>query len=199
MVVQVERLLNPPVPVSFRDRMPEALCAVVALAAVATGVVGVLGASWPRRALESWINIHALFGLLLCGLVLARYRWCVGHAFASDARGLSRHLSRMVYLVLYLVVGVSQILAILNHFIYGGAPAFNLFDDHSRNGPDHQGWNPGDDFQLFFACGLLALIFVRFLAYGVWSRTAKAPYSTPGIRCTPLRWELRSRFRSRRA
>ena len=197
--MQGGRLLNPPAPVKLRERMPEALCAVVALAAVATGVVGLLGASWPRRALESWINVHALFGLLLCGLVLARYRWCLGHAFARDARGLSRHLSRMVYLVLYLVVGISQILTILNHFIHGGAPGFNLFDDHFRNGPDHQGWNPGDDFQLFFASGILALIFVRLLAYGSWSRTARAPYPAPGIRHTPLRWELRSRFRSRRA
>jgi hypothetical protein len=199
MAVQVGHLMNSPALLSFRDRMPEALCAVVTLATVATGILGLLGPSWPRRTLESRINIHALFGLLLCGLVLARYRWCVGHAFACDARGLSRHLSRIVYLVLYLVVGISQILAVLNHLIYGGAPGFNPFDDHSRNGPDYQGWSLGDDFQLFFASGLLSLIFVRFLAYAVGSRTAKAPHPTPEIRHKPLRWELRSRFRSRRA
>ena len=196
--MQVERLLNPPAPLSLRDRMPEALCAVVALAAVATGVVGLLGASWPRRALESWINIHALFGLLLCGLVLVRYRWCVGHPFVSDARELSRHLSRIVYLALYLVVGIRQIIAILDRLFYGSAPGFNLFDDHFRSGPDQWGWNPGGDFQLFFASGLLSLIFVRLLAYGMWSRTAKA-HSTPGIRYTPPLWEWRNRFRSRRA
>ena len=197
--MQVGRLLNPPAPAGFQDRMPEALCAVVALTAVATGVVGLLGASGPRRALESWINIHALFGLLLCGLVLARYRWCVGRAFASDARELSRHLSRIVYLVLYLVIGIRQTLAILNHIYYGGEPGFNLFDDHSRSGPDYWGWNPRDDFQLFFAAGLLSLLFVRVLAYGLWSHTIKAPNPTPEIRCTPPQWELRNRFRSRRA
>jgi hypothetical protein len=185
--VQVGRLLNPPAPASF------------ALAAVATGAMGLLGASLPRQALESWINIHVLFGLLLCGLVIARYRGCIGYWPTGDARGLSRHLSRLVYLVLYLVVGIREILAILNRLFHGGGPGFSLLDEHTRLGPDHFGWNPGDDFQLFVASGLLSLIFVRFLAYGLWARTAKAPYPTPETRCTPPRWVLRSRFRSRRA
>ena len=185
--MQVGHLLSPAAPASF------------GLAAVATGVMGLLGASWPRQALESWINIHVLFGLLLCGLVVARYRWCIGYWSSGDARGLSRHLSRIVYLVLYLVVGIREFIAILNRLFQGGEPGFGLFDGHSGLGPDHFGWNPGDAFQLFFASGLLALIFVRFLAYGLWSRTAKAPYPTPETLRTPLRWELRSRFRSRRA
>jgi cytochrome b561 len=149
---------------------------------VAIGVVGLLGSSWPRRMLESWINIHALFGLLLCGLVFARCRWRVGHSpamLADDIRGLSRHLSRIVYLILYSVIGAREIIYILNSLWHDGAVNFNLFDQHIRNGPDHASWNPKDDFQLLLASGLFALVFVRVLAYGLWLRCGERAASKP--------------------
>jgi cytochrome b561 len=118
--------------------------------------------------LETCINIHALLGLLLCGLVFARYRWCVGHSPRMlPNRGLSRHLSHIVYLILYLIVGVRELVGILNSLWHGGAIDFNLFDDRIRNGPDHASWDPNDDFQMFFASGLFALVFVRVLAHGL--------------------------------
>jgi cytochrome b561 len=93
--------------------------------------------------LETCINIHALFGLLLCGLVFARYRWCVGDSPRMPPnRGLFRHLSRIVYLILYLIVGVREIVGILNGLWHGVAIDFNLFDDRIGNGPDHASWDP---------------------------------------------------------
>jgi cytochrome b561 len=122
--------------------------------------------------LETCINIHALFGLLLCGLVFARYRWCVGDSPRMPPnRGLFRHLSRIVYLILYLIVGVREIVGILNGLWHGVAIDFNLFDDRIGNGPDHASWDPNDDFQMFFASGLFALIFVRVLGYRLWLRS----------------------------
>lgn len=147
-----------------------------ALLAVWVGVLGLLGASWQRQALESWINIHALFGLLLCGLVLASCQWRVKHSprmLSADVRELSRHLSRIVYLMLYVVIGVRELIIILNGIRHGGAVDFNLFDVHFRHGPDYQGFDPKDDLQLFFASGLFALIFVRVLAFRLWLRVAR--------------------------
>jgi cytochrome b561 len=151
-----------------------ALYGCVASVVVAIGVLSLLGASWPRQMLESWINIHALFKLLLCGLVFARCRCCVGHSLrtlSADIRGLSRHLSRIVYLILYVVIGVTEIIGILNSLWHGGAVDYNLFGDHIRDGPDHASWDPDDDFQLFFAAGLFALLVVRVLAYRLWLRS----------------------------
>jgi cytochrome b561 len=126
--------------------------------------------------LESWINIHALFGLLLCGLVFSRCWWRVKHSpwmLPADIRELSRHLSRIVYLLLYVVVGLRQLISLFNSIWHGGAVDFNLFDDRFHNGPDHAGWNPKDDFQLFLATGLSVLIIVRVLAFKLWLRSVE--------------------------
>lgn len=96
----------------------------LAMLAVAGGVLGLMDAAWLRKILESCINIHALFGLLPCGLVLARYQWCIEHSACmspDDVRDLSRHLSRIVYLFLYLVIGVRLSISIVNSIWHGGA------------------------------------------------------------------------------
>jgi cytochrome b561 len=145
----------------------------MALLVVAVGVLGLIDGSWPRRMLESWINIHVLFGLLLCGLVVARYQWRVKHSpgmLPTDVRELSRHLSRTVYLLLYVVIGFRLSIGIVNCIWHGGAVDFNLFDEHFRNGPDSKAFDPKDDFQLFLASGLFALAIIRVLAFRIWLR-----------------------------
>jgi cytochrome b561 len=174
MAAQAEPSLNPLAHACSWQRVLIALCAV--LLVVAIGVLGLLDGSWLRQMLESWINIHALFGLLLCGLVLARYQWRVRHSPcmpSADIRELSRHLSRIVYLLLYVVIGVRQSIGIINSTWHGSPLDFNLFDDRFRNGPDRAGWNPKDDFQLFLATGLLVLIIVRVLAFRLWLRSVE--------------------------
>jgi len=141
------------------------LHAGIALVAVVIGVLGLLGASLP---------VHALFGVLLCGLVFARYRWCIQNSTdvsPADFRRLSRHLSHIVYVLLYVVLAVRQIIGLVNSVWHGGAVDFNLFDQHFRNGPDYAGWNPRDDFQLFLATGLLVLIIIRVFAFRLWLRS----------------------------
>lgn len=176
MAAQAERSLQSLAQTCFRERMLAALYGCIALLAVVIGVLGLLGASWPRQMLESWINIHVLFVLLLCAVVLTRCRWRVKHSphmLPADIRGLSRHLSHIVYLMLYLVIGVGEAISILNSLWHGGAVDLNLFDERFRNGPDRVGFNPKDDFQLFLASGLFALIFVRVLAFRLSLRSVK--------------------------
>jgi len=188
MAAQAERRLNFFAHACSWERMLTALYGCIALVAVVIGALGLLGTSWLRQMLESWINIHALFALLLCGLVLARYRWRVKHSppmLPADIRELSRHLSRIVYLLLYGVIGVRQIIGILNSVWYGGAVDFNLFDDRFRNGPDYPGFDQGDDFQVFFASGLVALIFVRILALRLWFRLVERDVRSKMDSCTP--------------
>jgi cytochrome b561 len=161
---------------SSLDRTLIALYGCMAVLVVAIGELALLGESWPRQMLEAWINIHALFGLLLCGLVLARYHWRIKHAVrmsATDVRELSRQLSRIVYLVLYVVIGVRLSIGIIGGIWHGGAADFNLLDDRLRNGPDYASFNPKDDFQMLLASGLLALIIVRVFAFRLWLRAVE--------------------------
>jgi hypothetical protein len=157
------------------ERVFTALYGCIAMVAVIIGVLGLLGTSGPRETLESWINVHALFGLLLCALVLARCLWSVKRSPAmlpTDIRQLSRHLSRSVYLLLYAVIGVRELIAVLNGVWHGGVVDFNLFDERFR-GPDYAGFNPKDDFQLFFASGFVTLIFLRVLTFTLWLRSVE--------------------------
>jgi cytochrome b561 len=174
MAAQAERVLNFAHACTW-ERVLTVLYGCIALVAVVIGALGLLGATGPRQMLESWINIHALFGLLLCSLVLARCRWSVKQSppmLPADIRQLSRHLSRTIYLMLYVVIGVRELIAILNSVWHRGAVDFNLFDQRFR-GPDYAGFNPKDDFQLFLASGFITLIFLRVLTFPLWLRSVE--------------------------
>lgn len=95
-----------------------ALCgrpAWFALLICATGVVGLLRDSWPT-ALYLPGGLHAAFGAMLCLMVLAQFRHAHAPAPASapassgDDYALCRRLSRGVFLQLYILFGVNQIL-----------------------------------------------------------------------------------------
>jgi cytochrome b561 len=192
MAAQAERSLHFLAHAWSRERMLTALYGCLALVAVVSGVLGLLGASWPRQMLEAWIDVHALFGLLLCGLVFFRCWWHVKHSprmLPADIRELSRHLSRIVYLQLYVVVGVAQIIGILNSFWRGNGVAFNLFDERFH-GPDYAGFNPKDDFQMFLATGLSVLIIVRVIAFRLWLRSVER--AAPSKQATLARIEHRN-------
>jgi len=178
MAAQADRSPHPFAHACTRERMLTAVYGCAALVTVAVGALGLEGDSWLRQALEAWVNIHVLFGLLLCGLVLARCRWRLERSprmLTADIRELSRHLSRIVYLLLYVVIGMREVIGTLNSLRHGAPVDFSLLDPRFRQGPDYAWFNPRDDFQLFFASGLFALLFVRVLAFVLWLRSGKRP------------------------
>lgn len=69
----------------------------IALLVVWVGVLGLLHDSWPKPVHVFWINVHALSGLALWILVLARYYWRITHdppSLPADIGAPDRHLSR---------------------------------------------------------------------------------------------------------
>jgi cytochrome b561 len=150
--------------------------ACMALLVVLVGTAGLIAHSWVRQVVESWINIHLLFGLLLCGWVIVRYRLPVNNSpcmLPSDVRAFARQQSRIVYLVLYAVIGVRLCIGIVSSMWHGGAADSSLFDEHVFMGPDSKAFDPKDDFQLFLASGILALLVVRVIAFSVWLRVTR--------------------------
>jgi hypothetical protein len=145
----------------------------VALFVLVVGTAGLMAPSWPRQLIDSWINIHLLFGLLLSGWVVVRFQRCVGVSpslLPADVRGLSRQVSRIVYCVLYGVIGLKQTISIVSSLWHGGAVDFSLFDERLRHGPDTREFDLHDDFQLFLASGLIPLFIVRVMAFRLWLR-----------------------------
>jgi cytochrome b561 len=122
-------------------------CSMASL--VVLGVIGLTYDSWLEGTPVSWISVRTLFALLLWGFVIARFYWRVKHFWPMslvEIRELSRGLSRMVYLLLYVVVGINQLLGIRHVIWYGGA------------------LEPAAGLQPFLAYGLVAVIMIRVLA-----------------------------------
>jgi hypothetical protein len=77
--------------------IPGALFGCATASVVMIGALSLLAESRARHVLESWINIHALFALMLFALLLARHQSCVNRSMPllpADIRVLSRQLSR---------------------------------------------------------------------------------------------------------
>lgn len=83
----------------------------VPICLIAVGALGLMDHPRPQWDLVS-IDMHALFGLCLCAFVILRFRRRMRlfpHPAAADIRGTSRHLSRMVYLLLGLAVAFKEL------------------------------------------------------------------------------------------
>jgi cytochrome b561 len=156
-----------------RRRLALFVCAAIMVAAV--GVLGLEKASWLRQLVESWINIHLLFGLLLCGLVLVRYQWFIRDAphLHEDIRELSRHLSRIVYLMLYAVIGVRLGISLLNWIWHGGSLDLTVLDEGLRNDDDSRVINPHHDYHMILLSGGITLGMVRVFLTGCLVRRSR--------------------------
>lgn len=103
---------------------------IVAVLVVVVGVLGLLHDSWPKGTQSFWINIHALLGLLLWVLLMARFWWRSTHpppSLPAEAGALSRTLSRPVHLLLYALLFVIPILGIVTFIWHGRVFDFGLF------------------------------------------------------------------------
>jgi len=130
-----------------------------ALLVVMIGVLSLIDDSAARHVLQSWINIHALFAVTLFGLLLARFQSCVKRGaplLPPDVRALCRDLSRLVYVMVYAVIGIRQCVGIVGGMWHAGA--LNSPADPAR-------FDPKGDFSLLFITTLVALALVRFMAF----------------------------------
>jgi cytochrome b561 len=148
----------------------------IALFLLVIGTVGLVAPSWSVQRFDSWINIHLLFGLLLCSWVVVRFQRSVRVSpclLPADVRGLSRELSRIVYCVLYGVIGLTLSIRIVSSLWHGGAVDFSPFSASLRHGLDTADFDLHDDFQQFLASGLVPLVIIRIMAFRLWLRVVE--------------------------
>jgi hypothetical protein len=135
----------------FRATVLAALHRSAPVAALLTGLAGVLHDAGAAHARAPGTVMHAMFGLALLAAVVEQFAWRMRHGppmSACDTAAMSRSMSLRVYLLLYTLVGARQI-----HMIAGGAgPAGAI-----------EGARAGDLGGYLF-CGVVALLAIRVLA-----------------------------------
>jgi hypothetical protein len=138
-------------------RAPDARRFSLALPLCAIGSAGLLVDSWPGELHTPGVNLHAIFGALLWLMVVAQFSHAnlVGPSLSGAAvHELCRRLSRRVYLLLYLLFGVSQLLRIAAILWNGGKP-----------GASHPAIVPSpENLRDYLAYGVFALLTIHALA-----------------------------------
>lgn len=139
---------------------------IMAALVVIVGVLGLLHDSWPKGTQSFWINIHALCGLALWALLLARFWWRRRHPpppLPPEAGGLSRALARRVHLLLYALLFVIPVLGIVTFIWHGRVFDFGLFKVDFEVHKNRAIFGPTEDihgylaYTLFTVAGLHAL------------------------------------------
>jgi cytochrome b561 len=140
---------------------------VMVLLIVVVGVLGLLHDSWPKSTQSFWINIHAMIGLTVWALVIARLWWRRTHTppdLPPDVGEFSRRLSYPVHLLLYALMVVIPIIGIVTFIWHGRVFDFGLFKVDFGVAKNRAIFHPTEDLHGYLAYALFALIGLHALA-----------------------------------
>jgi cytochrome b561 len=130
---------------------------LLALSFCAIGIAGLLQDSWPGELPLPGINLHAIFGAMLWLTVVAQFcRSNLGGPplRAAGVQQLCRRLSRRVYLLLYVLFGVSLLVRMAAILWNGGT-----------QGASHPAILPTpENLRDYLAYGVFALLTIHALA-----------------------------------
>jgi cytochrome b561 len=139
---------------------------VMVILIVTVGVLGLLHDSWPKGTQAFWINIHAVTGLLVWLLIMARLRWRIAHrppALPPETDELSRRLSYAVHLLMYLLILVIPVLGIVTFIWHGRVFDFGLFKVDAGVRRDRAVFHPTEEIHGYLAYALFTLIGIHVL------------------------------------
>jgi cytochrome b561 len=134
---------------------------------VVVGILGLLHDSWPKQTQAFWINVHALIGICLWLVLLARFAYRVRHvppALPTGIGALSRRLSGPVHLTLYALMLVIPIVGFVTFIYHGRVFHFGLFDLNLGIKKNPAIFEPTEDIHGYLAYGLFAVAGLHALA-----------------------------------
>jgi len=127
---------------------------------IVVGTLGLLHDSWPKKTQSFWINIHALVGLLLWLLVLARLGWRARHAPPplpdSVGRGM-RRLAALVHALLYGLLLLAPIIGIVTFVYHGRVFDFGIFQIDPGVKKDRAIFHPTEDIHGYLAYAIFGI------------------------------------------
>src|SRR5712664_3095937 len=130
------------------------------LLVVVVGILGLLHDSWPKRTQAFWINVHAMLGLLLWSMLIARVWWRRRHQpplLPSEVSGLSRRLSAPVHWALYALMFITPIVGVVTFIWHGRIFAFGFFHLDFGFPSNRAVFRPTEDMHGYLAYALFAL------------------------------------------
>jgi cytochrome b561 len=139
----------------------------MAILIVVVGVLGLLHDSWPKRTQAAWINRHAVIGLSVWVLLMARFWWRSTHKppeLALDVGEPWRKLSHAVHLLLYALIFVTPIVGIVTFIWHGRMFDFGVFTVNFGVRSNRAIFHPTEDIHGYLAYTLFALAGIHALA-----------------------------------
>ena len=139
---------------------------------VIVGILGLLHDSWAKQTQSFWINIHALIGLLLWFILLARFAYRLRHAPPTLPAGigaLSRRFSSPVHLALYGLMFIIPIIGFVTFVYHGRVLNFGFFELNLGIKKNRAIFGPTEDIHGYLAYALFALAGLHALA-ALWHR-----------------------------
>ncbi len=134
---------------------------------VIVGVLGLLHDSWPKQTQVFWINIHALIGILLWLLLLARFGYRLRHSppvLPPQIGPFSRRFSSPVHFALYVLMFVIPIFGLVTFMYHGRILHFGLFDLNLGIQKNPAIFEPTEDIHGYLAYAFFALAGLHALA-----------------------------------
>jgi len=134
---------------------------------VVVGVLGLLHDSWPKRTQAFWINVHALIGISLWLVLVARFGYRLRHVpptLPTDTGVYSRRFSSPVHLTLYALMFVIPIVGFVTFIYHGRVLHFGLFDLNFGIKKNPAIFEPTEDLHGYLAYGLFAFAGLHALA-----------------------------------
>jgi cytochrome b561 len=139
---------------------------------VIVGILGLLHDSWPKRTQAFWINVHALIGILLWLVLLARFGHRLCHSPPMLPAGIgefSRRFSSPVHLVLYALMFIIPIIGFVTFIYHGRVFDFGAFQLNFGIKKNRAIFGPTEDIHGYLAYALFALAGLHALA-ALWHR-----------------------------
>ncbi len=134
---------------------------------VVVGTLGLLHDSWSHKSQAFWINIHALAGLLLWSVLIARFWWRLRHPpppLPPDVGKLSRRLSAPIHFLLYALMFIIPIIGVVTFIWHGRAFNFGLFQVDFGVRSNKAIFHPTEDVHGYLAYALFAVAGAHTLA-----------------------------------
>jgi cytochrome b561 len=139
---------------------------------VIVGILGLLHDSWPKQTQAFWINIHALIGIFLWLVLLARFGYRLRHSPPTLPAGIgrfSRRFSSPVHLALYALMFVIPIFGFVTFVYHGRVFDFGAFELDFGIKKNRSIFEPTEDIHGYLAYALFAIAGLHALA-ALWHR-----------------------------